>query len=88
MEHKIFLQLLSDFIDDELDFDLTDEFERELEDDICCCFFNTFKKTVELCRQIEMQEVPQSLHYRIIKTIEHTGSPKNKRKNKRKRNKS
>lgn len=83
MEHKIFLQLLSDFIDDELDFDLSDEFERELENEFCCCFFNTFKKTVELCHQIEMQEVPQSLHYRIIKTIEHTGSPKKKRRRKK-----
>ena len=83
MEHRIFLQLLSDFIDDELDFDLSDEFERELEDGICCYFFNTFKKTVELCHQIEMQEVPRALHYRIIKTIEHTKSSKKKRKKKK-----
>lgn len=83
MEHRIFLQLLSDFIDDELDFNLSDEFERELEDEFCCCFFNTFKKTVELCHQIEMREVPRHLHYRIIKTIEHTESPKKKRKNKK-----
>ncbi len=76
MEHKIFLRLLSDFIDDELDFDLSDEFERELEDDLCCCFFNTFKKTVELCHQIEMQEVPEILHYRIIRTIETTPQKK------------
>ncbi|MBI5574418.1 MAG: hypothetical protein HY919_07705 [Elusimicrobia bacterium] len=76
MEHKIFLQLLSDFIDDELDFDLLDEFERELEDDICCCFFNTFKKTVDLCHQIEMQEVPKIVHYHIIKTIETTPQKK------------
>ena len=80
MEHKIFLRLLSDFIDDELDFDLSDEFERELEDDLCCCFFNTFKKTVELCHQIEMQEVPEILHYRIIRTIETTTQKRPARK--------
>ena len=80
MEHKIFLQLLSDFIDDELDFDLSDEFERELEDEFCCCFFNTFKKTVELCHQIEMQEVPEILHYRIIRIIETTTQKRPARK--------
>lgn len=86
MEHKLFLQLLSDFLDDELDVDLADDFERELENEICCHFFNTFKKTVEMCRQIEMIPVPRTLHYKIIKTIghTHTRTTAKKRKNKKK----
>ncbi|MEW6556565.1 MAG: Hsp20/alpha crystallin family protein [Elusimicrobiota bacterium] len=72
MEHEKFFQLLSDFIDDELDTDLLDDFERELEDDFCRCYFNTFKKTVDLCHQIGLHEVPKNLHYNIIRTIEDT----------------
>lgn len=82
MDHRRFLLLLSDFLDDELDIGLMDDFERELENEYCCHFFNTFKKTVEICRQIEMLPVPETLHYKIIKTIGYA-KPSGKKKEKK-----
>ncbi|MBN1383670.1 MAG: hypothetical protein JW983_02150 [Elusimicrobia bacterium] len=67
-------------MDDEMDFDLFDEFERTLEDEFCCHYFNTFRKTVELCHLIEIQEVPETLHYRIIQTIENIPQKKTRKK--------
>ncbi|MDD5687929.1 MAG: hypothetical protein PHE88_08870 [Elusimicrobia bacterium] len=76
MDLERFLLLLSDFMDDEMDFDLIEDFEENLEDEFCCHFLNTFRKTAELCHQIEMQQVPRILHYRIIQTIENIENTK------------
>jgi hypothetical protein len=78
MDYEKFFQLLSDFMDDDMEFDLLDDFERNLKDEFCCHFFNTFRKTVELCHQIQMRQVPRTLHYRIIQTIEHCEKPTRK----------
>ncbi|MFH0947581.1 MAG: hypothetical protein V1833_01085 [Elusimicrobiota bacterium] len=84
MDLERFLQLIDDFIDNELDdFGLIEEFEEELENEFCCCFFNTFRKTTDLCHQIhqlEIKQVPQKLHYRIIQTIENCDKKPAKRK--------
>jgi len=70
MDYEKFLQLISDFLDDELDFDLEREFEESFDDEFCRCYFNTFRKTVELCREIEIEEIPQELHRKLIIRIE------------------
>lgn len=84
-----FFKLVSDFIDQELDFELLDEFERDMEDEFCRCFFNTFQKTVELCHELEMEEVPEELHISLMDAIQETTkvrfSPVRKRKKSRKR---
>lgn len=71
-EFERFFKLVSDFIDQEMDFDLMNEFEKELEDEFCRSFFNTFQKTVELCHQFEMEEVPQELHISVMQAIQET----------------
>lgn len=90
MEFERFFKLVSDFIDQELDFDLMDEFERDLEDDFCRSFFNTFQKTVELCHQFEMENVPEELHISLMEAIRETTKirllpPPRKRKRREKR---
>jgi len=70
MEQKRIFQLLADFMDDDSDFDLLDDFEKESSDDFFNHFLNTFKKTVELCHHMEMLPVTKTLHYKIIHTIE------------------
>ena len=70
MDYDKFLLLISDFLDNELDFASETEFLESFEDEICRCYFNTFRKTVELCHEIEIREIPQELHRRLIITIE------------------
>lgn len=84
-----FFRLVSNFIDQEMDFELMDEFEHDLEDEFCRCFFNTFQKTVELCHQFEMEKVPEELHISVMHAIQETAelhllpSPKKRKKPKR-----
>lgn len=80
MDYEDFFELLSDFMDDDMDFDLFDEFEKTLEDEFYCCYFNTFRKTVEFCHLLEIHEVPETLHYRIIRTIENVPQQKSLQK--------
>ena len=86
MDYEDFFELLSDFMDDDMDFDLFDEIEETLlEDEFCYHYFNTFRKTVEICHQIELQEVPEAVHYRIIQIIEHTPQKRKKLPKKRRK---
>lgn len=66
---KLFLALIDDFLNNELSFELMEEFERALEEEFRREFFNTFKKTVELCHCVAQEEVPQELHVLVIQTI-------------------
>lgn len=72
MDYDLFFKLMSEFMEREMEMDLLEEFEELLEDDYCCCYFNTFKKTVQLCHEVEIEEVPPTLHYTLIETIYHT----------------
>jgi len=70
MDYEKFFQLISDFLDDELDRDLEREFLENFEDEFCRCYFNTYIKTIELCHEIEIEEIPLELHERLIMRIE------------------
>ena len=70
MDYDRFLLLVSDFLDNELDLASETEFLESFEDEICRCYFNTFRKTVELCHEIEVREIPRELHRKLIVTIE------------------
>lgn len=75
MNYETLLKLISDFFDDDdddLDLDFFENSKETLEDEFAYHFFNTLRRTIELCHQIEMEHVPKSLHYNIIKSIEHT----------------
>ena len=63
--------LLSDFIDEEIDMDFGEEIEQHMHSCPCCRhFFNTFRKTVDLFEHFEMVDVPEETHERLIHTIE------------------
>ena len=70
MDLEKFLLLISDFIDNELDFEIEREFVENFEDECCLYYFNTFRKTVELCRDVQLAEIPQGLHRKLIAKIE------------------
>ena len=71
-----FFRLMNDFIDREMEMDLVHEFERTLEEEFFRDFYNTFRRTVELChdleREFESTAVPEELHWTLIHTIERT----------------
>ena len=70
MEYEKFLELISDFLDEELDFDIEREFAENFEDECCLYYFNTLRKTVELCREIQLTDIPRELHRKLIEKIE------------------
>ncbi|OIO73289.1 MAG: hypothetical protein AUJ85_08480 [Elusimicrobia bacterium CG1_02_37_114] len=65
------MSLLSGYIDEDLDRNICDEINELIEEDVCCRYmFNTLEKTIDLCHDIEMLDVPEEVHielYRIIK---------------------
>jgi hypothetical protein len=67
--------LLSDYLDEELESDLCAEINQLINDDLdCLAFFNTFNKTLELCRELEELEeeeieVPQEIHIKLYESL-------------------
>ena len=83
--HKLFL-LMSDYFDHELERDIFDEMEEMIHDDLCCqSFFNTFCKTLDLCDQIEAEEieVPQYVHIQLYRIIQIEIKKKSHKKSRR-----
>ena len=72
---KIF-RLMNEILDREMQTGLIQEFELRLGDAAFQDFFNTFKRTVELCRGLEREfedmTVPQDLHISLIQAIQQT----------------
>ena len=70
---------------DNLDADLNSpkciEIRKHLEScPDCSAFLDSVKKTVFLYRSTPSPELPDSIHQRLLKTIEHTWEPKPKSK--------
>jgi len=64
------LQLVSEYIDQELDRRVCCEIEESLKEDCeCRTFFNTFQRTVVMCRRIEKRRVPRRVHYTLYRRI-------------------
>ena len=64
--------LLSDYIDQQLESDLCSEIEELMQEDFCCMnLFNTFNKTLELCHEMleEEIEVPEETHIKLYETL-------------------
>ncbi len=64
--------LLSYYFDHDLEEDLIDEIDELVEADLWSqAFFNTFCKTMELCHELEEEEleVPEEVHYRLFESI-------------------
>lgn len=72
IDYDRIFSLLDEFVDQEMNFDLLDDFEKEFEefeDEFFRCCFNTLVKTVEMCNDFKMIEVPEPLHLSLIEVI-------------------
>lgn len=72
IDHDAFLRLMLDFLNEDLDLDRMEEFHRKMEEEFYRQFFNTYKKTVDLCRCCEMVDVPREVHITLIETLRRT----------------
>ena len=88
---EMILLMMDKFMDCGMDFDtLEEEFDRrfaELEQEFYREFFQTLKKTVELCKNMECCNPPENLHCSLLEAIEKTPrkNPSAKRKAKTRR---
>lgn len=72
MDFKDFCEFLSDYFDHELESDMCAEIDELVCDDCFCkAMFDTFDKTLDLCRQIEeeMMEVPEDVHIHLCEIL-------------------
>ena len=77
-----FWEFLSEYFDEEFDWDIHSQIDRFLLDDPDIrAFFNNFNKTIELYEQMKLQEfnVPEVIHIRLFQTLR-VESKKKKRK--------
>ncbi len=66
---KIFRRL-SAYLDGDLRPNLCKEIERHMKGcDNCCAFFNTFKKTVELCKTHRGRPIPMRIRRQSLMVI-------------------
>ncbi len=70
-------KLMEDFINEGMPFEGMERLHRELEDEFYRQFYNTLKKTVELCHCMEEERVPETLHIRVIERIQKLGTDTN-----------
>ena len=48
-----------------------EEMDKLIEQDTCClALFNTMKKTIQLCHELEEMEVPQDIHTELFRKLE------------------
>lgn len=65
------LRLLSDYFDEELEANICEEIDQLIHEDLWWqAFFNTFNKTMELCREMEEEmEVPKDVHIQLFESL-------------------
>lgn len=62
---------LSEYLDGELSRERCKEINRHMKGcSNCCAFFNTFKKTVELCKRAPGRRVSNSVRTRLFRRLE------------------
>lgn len=65
-------ELLSEYFDEELAPDVCAEIDELICEDSCCeVLFNTFHRTIQLCREFEAEEieVPEEVHIRLCQSL-------------------
>jgi anti-sigma factor (TIGR02949 family) len=61
---------LSEYLDGELSPRLSKKIDRHMKGCAnCCAFFNTFKKTVALCKTAPARPVPENVRARLLRLI-------------------
>jgi len=64
-------ELLCDLLDQELEMDFEEEVTGHISRCVTCqSVFRTYKKTVQLYEHMEMLDVPEETHLKLIKFIE------------------
>ena len=72
MDLEELFELLSDYIDKELESDICSEIDELINEDLYCnSLFNTFNKTLDLCREFESEEieVPEEVHIKLYEYL-------------------
>ncbi len=72
MDFERLFELLSDYFDEELESQICNEIRELISEDFCCkSLFNTFNKTLDLCREMEAEEieVPEGVHIRLYESL-------------------
>lgn len=65
-------ELLTDYFDEELESDICTEIDELVSEDFGCkVLFNTFNKTLELCKEMEEEEieVPEEVHIKLYEFL-------------------
>ncbi|MDH5661903.1 MAG: hypothetical protein OEY92_02790 [Elusimicrobiota bacterium] len=71
IDFKKLCQLLTDYFEEELESDICTEIDELVSEDFGCkVLFNTFNKTLQLCKEIEEEmEVPEEVHIRLYEFL-------------------
>ena len=72
MDFERLFELLSDYFDEELEPEICSEIDELICEDSCCkTLFNTFNRTLDLCRKMEAEEieVPGEVHIRLYEYL-------------------
>ena len=71
IDFEQFWQMLSDYIDEELEKDIYEEFDDMIcEVAECEHLFNTLQKTLHICHEMEMVEVPEEVHVELHRVLQ------------------
>jgi len=66
---KVYL-LISEHLDEDFDNDFFSELEEFFEESRQCqCYYNTLRRTVQMCHEIDMEEVPEEVHQELLRVI-------------------
>ena len=70
MDFEDIFDLISDYIDRELESDICCEIEKFIfSHEECRCFMESFSETVRLCNSIQDIEVPEDTHVRLYRSL-------------------
>jgi len=72
IDFKKLCQLLTDYFDEELESDISAEIDELVSEDFGCkVLFNTFNKTLQLCEEMEEEEIeiPEEVHIRLYEFL-------------------
>ena len=72
MDFERLFELLSDYFDEELESEICNEIDELISEDPCCkTLFNTFSRTLDLCRETEAEEieVPEEVHITLYESL-------------------
>ena len=71
MDIRELFQLISDYLDRELEPDISSEIEEFIcLDQECRTLVNTFRETINLCYEIEDLEVPEQVHIKLYQFLQ------------------